>query len=105
MKGLTGTALLLLLLAADPAVAQQKASQSSASSTPRYQLYFSPHGREDTFLVDLFTGKVWILTTFTDMENAQVAWKFMERLDDDKALDAFLKKHKLVPPPDEAASE
>lgn len=74
-----------------PAVAQQNTLSSSA----RYQIFFNPNIRADTFLVDTSTGKVWRLTTFMDVENEPTVWSVIDRIDDDKQLLNYLRSHKL----------
>lgn len=59
----------------------------------RFQIFFSPHARGDTFLVDTQTGKVWQLIKFTDVRGEPTVWDRMDRLDDDAQTLRFLRQH------------
>jgi hypothetical protein len=59
----------------------------------RFQIFFNPNARADTFLLDTQTGKVWRLTQITDVIGDPTVWDRMERLDDDKQAYQFLLKH------------
>jgi hypothetical protein len=50
----------------------------------RFQIFFNPNVRADTFLLDTQTGKVWQLTKFTNLIGDPTVWNRMERIDDDK---------------------
>jgi len=52
-------------------------------NTERYILYISPHLREDTYLLDSQTGRVWKqVKTIGDTENiGSTAWEEMPRID------------------------
>ena len=73
------------------------AAQANAAPQPnvpvqsgRFQIFFSPHARAETFLVDTQTGKVWQLVKFTDVQGEPTVWNNMDRLDDDaQALEFF----------------
>jgi len=51
--------------------------------TERYIIYISPHLREDTYLLDSQTGRVWKqVKTIGDTENiGSTAWEEMPRID------------------------
>ena len=50
---------LISLLAFSSASSAQTVPPVQRSPDGRYQLFFSPHMRSDTFLVDTATGRVW----------------------------------------------
>jgi len=44
-------------------------------------VFFSPHVRADTFLVDTQKGRVWVLTKFTDVRNVPSVFNEIEIID------------------------
>ena len=71
---------------------------SPAPQTGRYQIFFSPHMRADTFLVDTVEGKVWQLTTYADLVGDPQGWGHLERIDNDAQMAAFYASNILKPP-------
>jgi hypothetical protein len=63
----------------------------------RYVILFSPHVRADTFLLDTQTGRVWVQSQYSDLNQSPTAWSPMERLDTPQQLDAFVKEYGLAP--------
>jgi hypothetical protein len=68
----------------------------SAQPTPgrefgRYQIFFSPHVRADTFLVDTQTGKVWQVVKYSDLEGDPNIWVPMDRVDNDAQLGQWMR--------------
>jgi len=69
------------------AMAKENKSPSPVSprekNTERYILYFSPHLREDTYLLDSQTGRVWKqVKTVGDLEKiGNTNWEEMPRID------------------------
>lgn len=47
----------------------------------RFQIVMRDGVRADTFLLDTQEGKVWQMTTITDIEGQPTVWLFMERID------------------------
>jgi hypothetical protein len=45
----------------------------------RYQIVFSPHMREDTFLIDTDTGRIWQMTEIADLPGKPSVWEEMTR--------------------------
>jgi len=61
---------------------QSSSVSTSATARPqRYQVFFSPHVRADTFLVDTQKGRVWVLTKFTDVRNVPSVFNEIEIID------------------------
>ncbi len=69
------------------------AESSMTVQNARFQIFFSPFVRADTFLVDTQTGKVWELIKFTDIQGEPRVWTRMYRLDDDEQLHQFILQH------------
>ena len=57
-----------------------------STSQGRYVIVFSPLARADTFLLDTQTGRVWQLTTYTDVVGEPRVWKNMARIDTEADL-------------------
>ena len=66
-------AIVALLAMAIPA-----SSQSTNTGCGRYQIYFSPILREDTFMIDTNTGDIW--KQVKDKVGGSV-WEIMRRID------------------------
>lgn len=78
----------------------QSASVAAPSSTKggRYQIIFNPSGvREDTFLLDTQTGKIWTPTKYTNVVGEPTAWVYEDRIDTDAQLAAWTSGFKLKP--------
>jgi hypothetical protein len=56
----------------------------------RFQIFYSPHAARDTFLLDTTTGRVWQLTSFSDLTGQPSAWDLMTRIDSNEDLDKFI---------------
>lgn len=56
-------------------------SAAAPARPQRYQVFFSPHVRADTFLVDTQKGRVWVLTKFTDIPNEPSAFDEVDVID------------------------
>lgn len=55
--------------------------QIQSSQAPRYQLFQNPNVRADTFMIDTQKGKVWRMTTITDVETQPTVWQPMVVID------------------------
>lgn len=92
-----------LLLCSFVAFAQSRpirpapASASTISQPGRYQIFFNPNIRADTFLVDTETGKIWRMQTFTDVVGEPTVWLPETRLDSQAEIDRFLSALKPEP--------
>ena len=64
---------------------------SGQNGEGRFRIFFSPHVRADTFLVDTQTGRVWRLTQFTGLNGEPAAWVPMSRLDNPEDQAAFVR--------------
>ncbi len=99
-----GISLVLVASILSPSIALAQAAQSAAPARDgRYTIFFSPHVRADTFLLDTATGKVWVLTKFSDLNGAPSAWDYMPRLDTAADESAFDKLMGFAPPTSGAA--
>lgn len=67
-----------------------KAQPQPISATGRYQIFFSPNVRADTFLVDTSTGRIWRMAEFSDISMKPTAWVMEDRLDSNEELSAWL---------------
>ncbi len=56
----------------------------------RFRIFFSPHARADTFLLDTQTGRVWQLM---GLNGEPTAWTPMTRLDTSEDQAAFARSH------------
>jgi hypothetical protein len=65
--------------------------------TGRFQIFYSPHGARDTFLLDTQTGRVWQLTSFSYLDGEPVAWDLMTRIDNKEDFQRFIQEHSKVP--------
>jgi hypothetical protein len=73
------------------ALAQETRTTSQPSTTQgRYVIVFSPLARADTFLLDTETGRVWQLTTYTDVAGEPRVWRNMLRIDSEADLIKWL---------------
>jgi hypothetical protein len=54
-------------------------SQLDVTQNGRYQVFFGPLARADTFLVDTATGRAW--RAFQNPNSDQVGWEEMPRFD------------------------
>jgi len=66
---------------------------------PRYQIFINPNVRADTFLLDTWTGRVWLRTTYTDLNDEPDVWRLQPRIDNDQDLAALVAKHGFKPNP------
>lgn len=80
---------LWFFIASNPAAAAQTISHG------RYQIFFSPHMRADTFLLDTETGKIWKFLKYTDIEDEPSVWLYMDRIDNITQLIQFASRHKI----------
>lgn len=69
------------------------AQQSERVQNDRFQIFFAPRARADTFLLDKQTGKVWQLTKLTDIEGEPLVWNRMDRIDDNKSEHQYVLRH------------
>ena len=49
--------------------------------TGRYQIFFSPYIREDTFLVDTEKGRVWRAVRYIDVTGKPTVWEEIDIID------------------------
>jgi hypothetical protein len=66
---------------------------SGQNDEGRFRIFFSPHARSDTYLVDTQSGKVWQLTQFTGLNGEPTAWSPMPHLDNAEDQAAFVRAH------------
>jgi hypothetical protein len=86
--------LLILLVSLSAPLANVFAAQQNApAQNGRFQIFFNPNVRADTFLVDTQTGTVWQLIQFTDLKGDPTVWNRMDIIDDDKQAFQFALKH------------
>lgn len=80
--------LLFLFLTPIPLIAQQKPLQlpQEVQFNSRFVIWSNPNVRADTFLLDTWTGRVWELLTYTDIEGKPRIWQYMVRVDTPKEL-------------------
>lgn len=84
---------LLILLLCTVSQSDVFAQPGSPIQNARFQIFFNPNVRADTFLLDTQTGKVWQLTQLTDVKGDPTVWNRMDRLDDDKQIFQFILQH------------
>jgi len=72
------------------------AEQNSNSENGRYQIFFSPHARADTYLVDTKNGKVWTNIQYTDVQGRPTVWRYQERIDSEKEFMAWLGNQEFI---------
>lgn len=60
---------------------------------PRYQLFVNPNVRADTFMIDSWTGKVWVHTSLTEIVGDPDVWMTQERIDSQDDLATYYKTH------------
>jgi len=58
------------------------AQVGARSDVGRYQVVLNPNVRADTFLIDTATGRTWVQTAVTDVEDEPTVWMYRERIDD-----------------------
>lgn len=87
--------LLMILVLSAVSLTNVFAQPSAPVQSARFQIFFNPNVRADTFLVDTQTGKVWQLTQFTDVKGEPTVWNRMDRIDDDKQSLQFYLQHGL----------
>jgi hypothetical protein len=75
-----------------------QSATNSKSDVGRYQIVVSPGVRADTFLLDTATGKTWVQTAITDVEDEPTVWLYRERLDDAADFTAWAMRQKLKKP-------
>ncbi len=63
---------------------------SDQNGAGRFRIFFSPHARADTFLLDTQTGRVWQLK---GLNGEPAAWAPMTRLDNSEDQAAFARSH------------
>jgi len=63
---------------------------SDQTGEGRFRIFFSPHARADTFLLDMQTGRVWQLK---GLDGEPTAWAPMTRLDNSEDQAAFARAH------------
>ena len=90
-----------LLLCSFIAFAQSRpvrpAQSSSVSEVGRYQIFFNPNVRADTFLVDTETGKIWRMQSVTDVVGEPSVWVFEDRLDSKADMKAWASQQTFKP--------
>lgn len=74
-------------------LAQQKPLH--APQQGRYQIW-QGNVRQDTFLLDTWTGKSWQLTQFGDLEDKPTVWMPMDRFDNPKDFLAWMRYQKRI---------
>jgi len=74
----------------------QSRNTTKAATQPqdigRYQIFFSPNVRADTFLVDTQTGKIWRMQQFTDVPGQPTVWAPEKKFDTDEDFNAWIQK-------------
>jgi len=104
--------LVLILAAAFGAAACEKQPLSAPPPAPtpspvvtslapaRYQIFFGPHARADTFLVDTQRGRVWVLSKFSDIAGEPTAFDEVDIIDSTgeigMKLSEFLQLHRAA---------
>jgi len=61
----------------------------------RYQIFYSPHMRADTFLLDTETGKTWGRIDFSDLPGKPTVWMWEDRVDDQQELNEWYAERAL----------
>ena len=89
-KVFTISTLIVILLVLFSSLSQAQQRGIPDSTCGRFQIFFNPNVRADTFLVDTQTGKVWHLTTYTDVIGNPIIWQYMERIDSKEQLDKWI---------------
>ncbi len=62
-------------------LADLKSQLQESQVNTRYQIYFSPHMRIDTYLLDSQTGRSWRPIQYNDLEGRPTVWKEVFRED------------------------
>jgi hypothetical protein len=89
-KVFTISALIVTLLVLPSSLSQAQQRGVPDSTCGRFQIFFNPNVRADTFLVDTQTGKVWRMTNYTDVPGSPTIWQYMERIDSREQLDKWI---------------
>jgi hypothetical protein len=79
------------------AVAQESRSDLFSQQPGRYQILMNPQLVRNTFLLDTATGRVWQLTTFTDVNDTPSVWTIMPRVDNDMEISQLVRERGLKP--------
>jgi|SRR5580704_12656698 hypothetical protein len=75
----------------------QSARTTDTGASGRYQIIFNPNVRADTFLLDTQTGKVWLRTTYTDLDGKPDVWEYQDRADNPEQLHSWISSHRTNP--------
>ena len=67
------------------------------SPVGRYQIFFNPNVRADTFLVDTEDGRIWRMTTVTDVVGEPTVWLPERRLDNDQEVSGWMSLQRFKP--------
>ena len=70
---------------------------SAASQVGRYQVFFNPNVRADTFLVDTETGKIWRMQQIADAVGEPTVWLPERRLDNDQEVSGWMSLQRFKP--------
>ena len=62
----------------------------------RYQIFFSPYGRADTFLVDTDNGRIWVHAEFSGLQGKPIIWEPEVRLDTTQEMQDWAAKQKFI---------
>ena len=89
-KVFTISTMIIIIPALFSSLSQAQQRGVSDSTCGRFQIFFNPNVRADTFLVDTQTGKVWRMTTYTDIIGEPTIWQFMERIDTKEQLNKWI---------------
>ena len=94
---------LIIILFLSAASWAQDAAKKPALKTdvspgaPRFQLFVNPSVRQDTFLLDTATGKVWRMIQMADALGEPTVWRSEDRIDNLDEEVAWWKSHALKP--------
>jgi hypothetical protein len=87
----------LVCALATTASAQESRSDLFSQQPGRYQIVINPQVARYTFLVDTATGRVWQLTTYTDLNDSPLTWSIMPRVDNDADISRLAMEHGVRP--------
>lgn len=73
--------------------AQAGTRSAQATTAGRYQLFYSPHNRTDTFLLDSETGRVWQPVVFSFLEGDPDAWVLQDKISTEAEREAFVAQY------------
>jgi hypothetical protein len=79
------------------AIAQESRSDLFSQQPGRYQIIMNPQLARNTFLLDTATGRVWQLTTFSDVNDTPSVWTIMPRVDNDLEIGQLVRERGLKP--------